>query len=191
MENISYTHKNSGVVIEVRRGSLLDQNDLDAIVNAQNRHMRGGRGINGAIHERAGEKLMEELQRKAPKGCPTSGVVVTDGYDTGFKKIFHTPGPIWEDGESGEELALEACYSNVLTAANFDGIESLGFCSISTGIFGYPLESASLTALRQVRQWLDLPHDFLNLQRIVFAMYGAEEFEQYKDVLELHIAFDA
>lgn len=171
----------SGTEVILRRGSLLDQADVDSIVNAQNVRMRGGSGINGAIHTKAGEELMKELERVAPRGCMTGAVKVTKGYGTGFSHILHTPGPVWEDGFSGEYHALGSCYINVLTQANRLNLESVGFCSISTGIFKFPLEEAAKVALDSVNHWLSLPHDRNSLERIVFAMYGEEEYNVYSE----------
>jgi O-acetyl-ADP-ribose deacetylase (regulator of RNase III) len=169
----------SGTEVILRRGSLLDQGDVESIVNAQNCHMRGGNGINGAIHAKAGVGLMAELEKVAPRGCMTGGVKVTSGFNTGFRYIFHTPGPIWEDGFSGEYHALASCYTNVLSQANRLGVESVGFCSISTGIFRFPLEEAAGVALKTVKHWLSLPHDRNSVEKIVFAMFGEEEYDVY------------
>ena len=91
------------ITIAVTNQSLLDIEGVEAIVNAANTGMRGGGGIDGAIHNAAGSELLESLQKEAPSGCPTGEVVVTPGFKTGFKYIFHTPGPRWEDGKSGEK----------------------------------------------------------------------------------------
>jgi O-acetyl-ADP-ribose deacetylase (regulator of RNase III) len=169
----------SGVILELRRGSLIDQKDVSVIVNAANRQMRGGGGIDGAIHAAAGEGLLAALIEAAPMGCLTGGVIATGGFDTGFDMILHTPGPVWEDGKSGEYMALSMCYFGCLQAAARSGASSIGFCSISTGIYKFPLAEAVPTALGAVCCWLHKVHESHPIDRIVFAMYGQEEYDAY------------
>src|SRR3569832_165865 len=136
--------------IDVRRGSLLDQTDVEAIVNSANNGMRGGGGIDGAIHHAAGPGLLEELRRIAPNGCSTGDVVVTAGHKLPFQHIFHTPGPPWKGGGKGEAALLASCYRRCLEEAQARSLTSIGFCSISTGIYGYPLTEAAEVALGTV-----------------------------------------
>lgn len=164
-------------VIEVVRGSLLDQ-DVEAIVNAANSAMRGGGGIDGAIHRAAGRGLLEELERLAPNGCRTGHVVATGGHRLPFRAILHTPGPIWRGGKNKEEEQLANCYRSATLKAEELGIKTLGFCSISTGIYRFPLELAAPIALRTVRE------NAVNLERIVFAMFGEQEYEVFRNAAE-------
>ena len=117
--------------ISVVRGSLLDQS-VDVIVNAANTLMRGGGGIDGIIHQRAGFRMLLELQRVAKHGCETGEVVITPGFDLPQKWVIHTPGPIWRGGAENEDELLASCYSNSMLKAVEVGAESIGFCSIST-----------------------------------------------------------
>jgi O-acetyl-ADP-ribose deacetylase (regulator of RNase III) len=176
------------VQIELRQGSLLEAKDLDIIVNAANCKMRGGGGLDGAVHDAAGPNLLEKLKELAPYGSPTSHPVVTDGFETGFKKIIHTPGPVWADGVSGERIALRATYDYALDAANAicknKNYKSVGFGSISTGIFGFPLDLAMPIALGAVSEWVRVAQN-VYFNKIVFVMYGEEEYNKYKT------AFDA
>ncbi|MGV3616183.1 MAG: macro domain-containing protein [Fimbriimonas sp.] len=158
--------------IEIVRGSLLDQ-DVEAIVNAANTSMRGGSGLDGQVHRLAGKGLIEELMRVAPHRCRTGKVIVTGGQATPFRYILHTPGPVWRGGISGEEALLADCYRNATLKAQDLGVRTLGFASISTGIYRYPLERAATLALRVVRETVT------TLERVVFAMYGAEEYEAF------------
>lgn len=169
----------TGVVLELRRGSLLDQKDVGVIVNAANRQMRGGGGIDGAVHAAAGDKLLAALETAAPKGCLTGGIIATEGFDSGFDTILHVAGPIWEDGKSGEFMALSMCYFGGLQAAARKGASSIGFCSISTGIYKFPLIEAVPTALGTVCSWLRKAHESHSIERVVFAMYGEEEYNAY------------
>src|SRR6185436_20843772 len=98
-----------GTNIEVVRGSVVDQ-DVEAIVNAANTAMRGGGGVDGAIHRAAGRELLAELERVAPNGAETGSVVLTPGFKLKQKWIIHTPGPVWKGGTGGEPEALASCY---------------------------------------------------------------------------------
>ena len=158
--------------ISVVRGSLLDL-DTDVIVNAANTLMRGGGAIDGLIHQRAGFKMLQELQRVAPRGCEVGDVVITSGYDLPQKWVIHTPGPIWRGGSTGEHELLAKCYRNSMLKANEVGAKSIGFCSISTGVYGFPIEEAAPVAIDAV-----LPHANL-FDRVIFAMYGDKEFEVF------------
>lgn len=167
--------------ITVVRGSVLEQ-DVDAIVNAANTAMRGGGGVDGAIHRAAGPGLLQELFRVAPNGAPTGTVVVTHGHNLKQPWILHTPGPVWRGGTHGEPELLASCYRACLDAAHEKGLRSVAFCSISTGVYGYPLEQAAPIALGTVRDWLQA-HPDTTLERIVFAMFGEREYEVFSETL--------
>lgn len=162
--------------IFVVRSSLLDI-EADVIVNAANTLMRGGGGIDGMVHQRAGYKMLLELRRVAPKGCQTGDVVVTPGFDLPQKWVFHTPGPIWRGGTVGEPELLAKCYWNSMLKGQELGAKSIGFCSISTGVYGFPIELAAPIALEAV---LPLSEGF---ERVVFAMFGTHEFEVFNNSL--------
>lgn len=163
--------------VSVVRSSLLDI-DADVIVNAANTLMRGGGGIDGMVHQRAGYKMLLELQRVAPKGCQTGEVIVTSGFDLPQKWVIHTPGPIWRGGAEGEAELLARCYRNSMLKGQELGAKSIGFCSISTGVYGFPIELAAPIALEAV---LPLAEAF---ERVVFAMFGAHEFEVFNNSLK-------
>lgn len=162
--------------IEIVRGSLLDQ-DVEAIVNAANTSMRGGSGIDGAVHRAAGTELVQELMQKAPHGAKTGQVVVSGGHRTPFRYILHTPGPVWNGGSNGEEDLLRQCYVNAAVKAIELGVSSIGYCSISTGIYRFPLEKAAEIALTGVNTALEGS----SIERAVFAMFGEEEFEVFRE----------
>ena len=163
------------------RGSVLEQ-DVEAIVNAASVGMRGGGGLDGAVHHAAGPALLAELREKVPSGSPTGSVVVTGGHNTPFKAILHTPGPVWKGGSRGEPDALAACYRNCLAAAHELGLASLGLPSISTGIYGYPIDKAAPLVVRTVRDWVAAQGE-TSLERIVFAMFGGEEYQAFRKEL--------
>lgn len=162
--------------ITVVRGSLLEV-EADVIVNAANTMMRGGGGIDGKIHQAAGPKLLLELQRVAPKGCERGEVVVTPGFDLPHKWIIHTPGPIWRGGGENEEEILRRCYTNSVLNAVEIGARSIGFCSISTGVYAFPVNLAAPIAIDAVAE-----HGS-ELDQVTFAMFGTSEFEVFKQVL--------
>jgi O-acetyl-ADP-ribose deacetylase (regulator of RNase III) len=161
------------VRIEIVRGSLLDQ-DVEAVVNAANTSMRGGGGLDGQVHRRAGKGLIEELIRVAPHGAKTGQVVVTGGHAMPFRYILHVAGPVWQGGDAGEDELLAACYRNATLKAQELGVRSLGFASISTGIYRFPLERAAPLALKTVRETAT------ELERVVFSLYGEEEFRVFE-----------
>jgi len=174
--------KVNDTIIEVVRGSVTDQ-DVDAIVNAANTSMRGGGGIDGRIHRAAGPKMMEELIKVAPHGAKTGTVVVTGGYELKQKFVFHTPGPVWRGGGNGEADLLTACYRGCIEEADRRGLESLAYCSISTGVYGYPIDQAAPIAVSAIKEFLQA-HPSASLRRVVFAMYGADEFDVFQQALE-------
>jgi O-acetyl-ADP-ribose deacetylase (regulator of RNase III) len=165
--------------ITVVRGSLVDQN-VDAIVNAANTLMRGGGGIDGLIHQRAGFKMLLELQRVAPRGCETGEVVVTPGFDLPQQWVIHTPGPIWRGGKENEDELLANSYRNSMVKAIELNVKSIAFCSISTGVYGFPIERAAPIALDSIMAHAD------QLESITFAMFGAAEYETFRDALNRH-----
>jgi len=169
------------VKISVEQCSLLD-NSANAAVNAANTGMRGGGGIDGAFHKKAGPKLLEALEKAAPSGCETGEVIVTPGFDTQFEYIFHTPGPQWKGGNWDENELLTNCYWNCMNEANLRKLRSIGFCSISTGIYGYPFPDASETAMKAVLKYIDTAVDEVgafDVKEIVFSMYTEAEYEAY------------
>ena len=163
--------------VTVVNESMLDQ-AVDAIVNAANEGMRGGAGIDGLIHHRAGRGLLDELKIVAPKGATTGTAVITGGHKLKQRFIIHTPGPVWNRGKSGEAELLASSYHSCLERAEEKKLTSIAFCSLSTGIFGYPLDKAAPIAVKTVQDYLDA-HTDTSLERIIFAMRGKEEYEAF------------
>ena len=131
---------------------------VDAIVNAANQVMLGGGGVDGAIHRAAGPELYEAC-RKVPEvlpgvRCPTGEARITPGFRLPAKFVIHTVGPVYEDGRHGEPEKLAACYRNSLALAAENGCASIAFPSISTGVFGYPIEDAARVAVQEVGEFL-------------------------------------
>ena len=122
---------------------------VDAVVNAANRQLRGGGGVDGAIHRAAGFDRLQAACRAIGE-CPPGQAVVTDGFDLAAQFIIHTVGPVWRGGADGEPETLAACYRNSLGMADEIGARSVAFPAISTGIYGYPSESAAEVAVTTV-----------------------------------------
>ena len=142
---------------------------VDAIVNAANERLQGGGGVDGAIHRAAGRELLEECRKIG--GCPTGEARITRGYRLPARHVIHTVGPVWHGGNQGEPKLLAACYRNSLELAVANGIRTIAFPGISTGIYGYPLEPATRLAMTTVRDCLAT---MLSIQEIRFVTFGGQ-----------------
>jgi O-acetyl-ADP-ribose deacetylase len=123
---------------------------VDAVVNAANRGLRGGGGVDGAIHRAAGAERLQAACRAIGE-CPPGHAVVTEGFDLPARFIIHTVGPVWRDGTAGEPETLAACYRNALRVADEVGGRTVAFPAISTGVYGYPLGLAAEVAVTTAR----------------------------------------
>lgn len=152
---------------------------VDAIVNAANRSLLGGGGVDGAIHRAAGRELYEEC--KALGGCKTGEAKITKGYKLPAKYVIHTVGPIYgrENGREAELLAN--CYKNSLKLAVDNNIKTIAFPSISTGAYGYPLKEASEIAITTVKKFLDDEKD--HVEKVYFVAFSEADFKVYQNLL--------
>lgn len=135
--------------LETAKGDITAER-VDAVVNAANRQLRGGGGVDGAIHRAAGADKLQAACRVIGE-CPPGRAVVTDGFDLPARFIIHTVGPVWRGGTAGEPETLASCYRSVLAVADEVGARSVAFPAISTGVYGYPPDLAAEVAVTTVR----------------------------------------
>ena len=170
----------SGVMphrIEIVKGDIT-RLDVDAIVNAANKTLLGGGGVDGAIHRGAGPKLREACKLLA--GCETGEAKIIPGFDLTARYVIHTVGPVWGGGERGEDRLLANCYLNSFALGLKHDLVSIAYPAISTGAYGFPAGRAASIALRTVFAAIETAPA---MQRVIFCCFGAESREHHERAL--------
>ena len=159
--------------------------ETGAIVNAANTGLLGGGGVDGAIHCAGGPKILEECKKIRAKqgGCPTGEAVITTAGNMATGHVIHTAGPVWHGGNRNEEQLLRNSYYNSLNLAKENGIKSISFPSISTGVYRFPIDKAAKIALTTVKEFIQ-EH---NLEEVRFVLFSERDLKVYEEALKAGI----
>ncbi|HLX55972.1 MAG TPA: O-acetyl-ADP-ribose deacetylase [Ktedonobacteraceae bacterium] len=163
----------SGVTLALLKGNIVEVR-VDAIVNAANSGLRGGGGVDGAIHRAGGPAIMEEC--RSIGGCPTGSAVATTAGRLPAQYVFHAVGPIYSGSKEDERL-LASAYQSCLDLAEQYRLKSIAFPALSTGVYGYPLDEAAPIAMRTIIQHIQQP---TSLQQVMVVLFGDEAFKAFE-----------
>jgi O-acetyl-ADP-ribose deacetylase (regulator of RNase III) len=169
-------------LLRLKQGDITRES-VDAIVNAANSSLLGGGGVDGAIHRAGGPAILEECRKLG--GCEPGDAKITTGGNLPAKHVIHTVGPIWHGGRSGEPETLASAYRRSLEVASQNRCKTVAFPSISTGVYGYPVEKAARVALKTVMQYLE---DHPEIQEVTFMLFSKPDYDTYSSALESLVA---
>jgi O-acetyl-ADP-ribose deacetylase (regulator of RNase III) len=164
--------------IEIVQGDITKL-EVDAIVNAANARLAGGGGVDGAIHRAAGYDALQAACRQLG-GCATGDAKITPGFALQAKYIIHTVGPVYGGGTKGEPALLASCYRRSLEVARENGVRSIAFPAISTGVYGYPFEDATKVAFRATADYLE---QHAQPEQVVFVFFGQADLRAAREIL--------
>ena len=164
--------------IAVVEGDIAKQT-VDAIVNAANTTLLGGGGVDGAIHRAAGPELLAECRTLG--GCPTGQAKITKGCRLPAEFVIHTVGPVWRDGDHGEEELLASCYRSCFALVEQHGIRSVAFPSISTGAYGFPMDRAARIAVTETKKFLERNS---TVEKVLLVCFGRAAFDTHNESLK-------
>lgn len=169
-------------VLRLVQGDITQQ-AVDAIVNAANRHLAGGGGVDGAIHRAGGPVIAEECRaiRERQGECPPGEAVVTSGGNLSARHVIHAVGPIWQGGTAGEDETLRRAYQNSLRQAIACGARTVAFPSISTGAYRFPIDRAAPIALKAIADFVAAHPDAFD--EVCMVLFSANDFAAYRDAL--------
>ncbi|MGE3172617.1 MAG: O-acetyl-ADP-ribose deacetylase [Planctomycetota bacterium] len=153
---------------------------VDAIVNAANEALRGGGGVDGAIHRAAGPALLQECIARHPDGCPTGAARLTGGHLLPARHVIHVVGPVWRGGDRGEPELLASCYRNALALAAAHDLRTLAFPAVSCGVYGYPHDRAAAVAIGALAEGL---RERAGIERVTMVLFSAELHAVFDDEL--------
>ncbi len=165
--------------IKLIKGDITKQ-EVDAIVNAANTSLFGGGGVDGAIHRAGGKTILDECVkiRNRQGGCPTGEAVITTAGNMPTKHVIHTVGPVFNDGSHGEPEKLANCYTNSLKLASENGVKTIAFPNISTGVYGYPKKEAAQIAIKTVKEI-----SLSGIEKVIFVCFDDENYSLYRELL--------
>ncbi len=158
---------------KVIKGDITRQ-EVEAVVNAANKSLLGGGGVDGAIHRAAGPELLQEC--KTLNGCETGEAKITKGYSLPAEWVIHTVGPIWQGGSNHEDELLAKCYKNTLELAVNKGIKTIAFPSISTGAYRFPIPRAAAIAVKEITSFLEEDKSF---EKVLMVCFNEETYQEY------------
>lgn len=169
--------KIGGTEVTIVQSDITTQ-QVDAIVNAANADLRGGGGVDGAIHRAGGPSIMEETRQRYSRGCPTGAAVITGAGNLPARWVIHAVGPVWGGGDHNESRLLASAYESCLSLASDYGATTIAFPSISTGAYSYPVEQAALVAVGAVANYLSA-NPLTSLKEVRFVLFDEGTMREY------------